>query len=140
MSKEPDRSRPNPALSQRFARQKRTATTPEVLLRRELFRRGLRYRVQFAVPGLPRKRVNLAFTRAQVAVLVDGCFWHACPEHCVVPKANRAWWEWKFQTNTSRDRATDEALRRLGWRVVRVWEHEDPSEAADRVEGVLRAV
>lgn len=130
---EPTRVRPGQQLSARFSAQARESTRPEMLLRRELHRRGLRYRVQYRVPGLSRRRVDIAFTKARLALFVDGCFWHACPEHCVVPTANRDWWLWKFQTNRQRDTDTDAKLRELGWTTLRIWEHEAPVGAADRV-------
>jgi DNA mismatch endonuclease (patch repair protein) len=80
----------------------------------------------------------MVFTRAKVAVYLDGCFWHSCPEHATTPKANRGWWVTKLQTNVERDRNTDDRLRGLGWTVVRVWEHEDPLEAATRVARAVR--
>ncbi|MBC9820507.1 very short patch repair endonuclease [Terrabacter sp. MAHUQ-38] len=134
---EPERTPPDSRLSARFSIQARVSTKPEISLRRELHRRGLRYRVQFKVAGLPRRRVDVAFTKARLAVFVDGCFWHACPEHCVVPKANREWWEWKFAANKARDADTDDRLRKLGWRVVRIWEHESSVDGADRVSCLL---
>ena len=108
-------------------------------LRRELHGRGFRYRVQYHVPGLPRRRVDVAFTKARLAVFVDGCFWHACPDHCVIPKTNRDWWQWKFEANRRRDADTDARLRELGWEVVRIWEHEPLGDAADRVSALLDA-
>ena len=79
------------------------------------------------------------FTRRRVAVFVDGCFWHRCPEHESFPKTNAEWWREKLDTNVRRDRAIDATLARAGWTVIRIWEHEDPLEAADRVEAVVRA-
>jgi DNA mismatch endonuclease (patch repair protein) len=73
-----------------------------------------------------------------VAVLVDGCFWHGCPKHMTWPKANAEWWRAKIGANVARDRRTDADLREAGWAVVRVWEHEDPHDAADRVEAVVQ--
>ncbi len=70
---------------------------------------------------------------ARLAVFVDGCFWHACPQHCVVPKSNTQWWEWKFAVNRSRDSDTDQKLKDLGWHVLRLWEHESLEDMADRV-------
>lgn len=137
--REPSRTAPSAALSARFSTQARAATRPELQLRRALHRRGLRYRVQFRVPGMPRRRVDVAFTRARVAVFVDGCFWHSCPEHCVVPKANRDWWLWKFEVNRRRDQDTDQRLATLGWTVVRAWEHEDPEAVADLVQSIVKA-
>lgn len=119
-------------------KQRRRDTKPEAALRSELWRRGLRYRVDVAVVGR-RRRVDIAFTRAKVAVFVDGCFWHCCPEHGSVPKANREWWLQKLGANERRDRDTDSELHAAGWLTIRVWEHEDPIEAADRVEVAVRA-
>ena len=112
----------------------RRDTKPEVLLRRELHRRGLRFRLQVKVPGNKRRTIDIAFPRARLAVYVDGCFWHGCPEHHVEPKANREWWRWKMDVNKARDRDTDRELRAAGWEVLRVWEHEDLGQAAERVE------
>jgi DNA mismatch endonuclease, patch repair protein len=118
----------------------RRDTKPELALRSELHRRGLRFRVDRApVPGL-RSRADIVFGPARVAVYVDGCFWHSCPEHGTRPKANADWWERKLDRNQERDRETDRVLREHGWEVVRVWEHEDPVKAADRVEAALRDV
>lgn len=114
--------------------QLRAGTTPEMLLRRELHARGLRYRVGYRVPGLPRRTIDIAFTRAKVAVFVDGCFWHRCPEHFIPVKRNADWWSSKLQANVERDRDTDRVLSQLGWTVVRIWEHEEPCAAADVVE------
>lgn len=77
------------------------------------------------------------FPRAKVAVFVDGCFWHSCPDHATSPKANAAWWADKLSRNVARDRQTDTDLRAAGWRVVRVWEHQSASEAADAIEAAL---
>lgn len=86
---------------------------------------------------MPRRRMDIAFTKRRVAVFVDGCFWHACPVHATAPRANGAWWSAKLQKNVARDRATDDYLVALGWIVVRVWEHEEPGVAADRVADAL---
>lgn len=109
-----------------------------MLLRRELHRRGLRYRVDAALPGLPRRRADVLFARARVAVFVDGCFWHGCPEHKTAPAANSKWWAAKLARNVERDRDTDAHLRSLGWTVLRIWEHEDIEHAATDIERVVR--
>lgn len=119
-------------------RQARRDTAPELALRRELWRRGLRYRVDVA-PIRGRRRADVVFTRAKVAVYVDGCFWHRCPLHATTPKTNQEWWTAKLDANVARDRATDENLSAAGWTVVRVWEHEEPTAAASRVEAAARA-
>lgn len=112
----------------------RRDTAPELALRKELHRRGLRYRIQAKVPGNNRRTIDVAFTRARLAVYVDGCFWHGCPEHHQRPSTNPDWWDWKIARNRDRDRSTDEALRAAGWDVLRCWEHEMISSAADRVQ------
>ncbi len=114
-------------------------TKPEIELRRELHARGLRFRVDRAVLQGVRRRADLVFTRAHVAVMVDGCFWHGCPEHATWPKHNADFWREKIQANKQRDLDTDRRLAEASWQVVRVWEHEDASAAADRVEKAVRA-
>lgn len=113
-------------------------TEAERALRSALFRRGLRFRVNYKLAGLSRKTFDVVFPRAKVAVLVDGCFWHACPLHATWPKANAEWWKNKIGENQRRDLATNEALVAAGWTVVRVWEHVDPDLAADQIAKVVR--
>lgn len=127
------------ATARRMSRQRTRDTEPEVLLRRELHRRGLRYRVDAALPGMPRRRADILFTRAQVAVFVDGCFWHGCPQHKTTPINNRAWWVDKLARNIERDGQTDSHLRSLGWTVIRVWEHEDLARVAGDIEKAVRS-
>lgn len=119
-----------------MSRLRTTGTGPELALRGELHRRGLRYRVD--VRGLPG-RPDIVFTKARIAVQVDGCFWHGCPDHAVAPRSNAAWWRDKLALNRSRDARNDAALQAEGWLVLRIWEHVDASAAADLVEGVWRA-
>lgn len=85
-----------------------------------------------------RVRVDVCFTRVRVAVFVDGCFWHGCPEHQHMPKRNTDYWVPKLAANVERDRRVDLALAKDGWVVLRVWEHEDPMDAADLVEKRVR--
>jgi DNA mismatch endonuclease (patch repair protein) len=120
-----------------MSRQARKDTQPEIELRRILHARGLRYRVGFPVPGLSRRTIDIAFTRIKLAVFVDGCFWHGCPEHATWPAANADWWAAKIHKNQARDVATSEHLMTLGWTVLRLWEHEPPAEAARKVTGVV---
>ncbi len=122
-----------------MSRQRRRDTSPELLLRRELHRRGLRYRVDAPLPGMPRRRADVLFTRARVAVFVDGCFWHACPEHRTSPAHNGAWWARKLEANVARDRETDARLADAGWTALRFWEHEDAVRAADDVAAAVRS-
>ena len=114
-------------------------TRPEWAIRRELFARGLRYRIHRRPVPSVRAEADILFTRERVAVFVDGCFWHSCPDHSVLPKANREWWRAKLAATVARDRANADALERAGWRVVRVWEHETPASAADRIVAHLRS-
>ena len=113
-------------------------TAPELALRRLLHARGLRYRVDSPpLPGV-RRRADLVFGPARVAVFVDGCFWHRCPEHATEPRTNTDYWAPKLDRNVERDRETDALLTRAGWVSVRVWEHEDPAVAARRVARIVR--
>ena len=109
----------------------------EMRLRSLLHAGGLRFRVDHSIAGLPRRRADIVFVRARVAVFVDGCFWHGCPEHCVQPKANAGWWKEKIEANRRRDAETNALLARDGWEVIRIWEHEDPETVA---AGIREAV
>ena len=128
----------DPLTSARMRAQRRRDTAPEVALRRELHRRGARFFVDRAPLRGLRRRADLVFPRRRVAVYVDGCFWHSCPQHATSPKNNAQWWADKLAANVVRDRDTDTRLADAGWTVVRIWEHEDPTEAADRVQAALR--
>jgi DNA mismatch endonuclease (patch repair protein) len=113
-------------------------TNPELALRRLLHARGLRYRVDTRpVQGL-RRKADIVFTRQRVCVFVDGCFWHSCPDHATTPSTNRDYWVDKIERNVVRDRETDARLAEEGWTVLRFWEHDDVSVAADAVESVVR--
>jgi DNA (cytosine-5)-methyltransferase 1 len=126
------------ATSVRLRRQRRLDTRPEVHLRKALFAKGLRFRIhQRPVEGL-RRHADILFPRARVAVFVDGCFWHGCPEHTRPTKSNTLWWADKIAANRERDAHTTIALDAAGWTVVRVWEHEDPAAAAERIAGLIR--
>jgi DNA mismatch endonuclease (patch repair protein) len=116
----------------------KTGNRPEALLRSELHRRGLRFRKNAAIRGDGwLVRPDVVFPRLKVAVFLDGCFWHACPEHGTKPRANEAYWLPKLRRNVERDRMTDRRLRDAGWRVVRVWEHVKVEDAADTVEAAV---
>jgi len=111
-------------------RLRRADTGPEISLRRELHRRGVRFRLHRRdLPGRP----DIVIVRLRLAVFVDGCFWHGCPEHAVAPKSNARWWARKIAENRERDKRKDRELRALGWRTMHVWEHEDPRRAAGRI-------
>jgi DNA mismatch endonuclease, patch repair protein len=121
-----------------MACQQRRDTAPELLVRRRLHAAGLRYRVNAPLPTMPRRRADILFTRRRVAVFVDGCFWHGCPEHGTWPRANAGWWREKLERNVTRDKETDAVLRALGWTVIRAWEHEDPNSVAARIITILQ--
>lgn len=122
----------------RMSSQRRADTVPELALRSELHRRGRRFRIGIKVPGNARRTIDIAFPRQRLAVFVDGCFWHRCPVHSIPSKNNSAWWANKLAANVARDEQTTALLSDQGWRVVRVWEHEDPVDAATRIEQLLR--
>lgn len=124
-------------VSLRVARQRRRDTEIEIRIRRRLHRDGFRFRLVVPVPGRPRRSIDVAFARERVAVLVDGCFWHACPLHRTSPRTNHDWWARKLASNTARDLDTRQVLEGAGWAVIRVWEHEDPASAADAIEALV---
>jgi DNA mismatch endonuclease, patch repair protein len=115
-------------------------TKPEVALRSALHRRGLRFFKNRRPLAETPCRADIVFPVAQVAVFIDGCFWHRCPEHGVSPSVNVDYWTAKLDRNVARDRRNDKALLGAGWRVVRNWEHEAVNEAADRVTAALYGV
>jgi DNA mismatch endonuclease (patch repair protein) len=118
-------------------RQRRRDTACELEVRRALHAAGFRYRVDRSpIPGM-RSKADIVFPTERIAVFVDGCFWHSCPEHATLPKANAEWWAEKLRRNVERDRAVDATLDAAGWSVVRVWEHERPGAAAARIGDVV---
>ncbi len=123
--------------SETMRRVRGRGTSCEVLLRRALHRRGLRYSLRKRLPGTP----DIVLVSARVAVFVDGCFWHGCARHCRLPATNRAYWKQKVARNMARDKRVGAECRALGWRVVRLWEHAvraDPEGCAERVERAAR--
>lgn len=127
----------SPGVSARMSRQASKNTGAELAVRRLLHAAGLRYRVEYPVPGMPRRRLDVAFPRAKVAVLIDGCFWHGCPQHATQPKANAEWWRSKLDRNMARDRETTEHLLAAGWTVLRFWEHTPAEEIAATVRAAV---
>ncbi|MFS0754459.1 very short patch repair endonuclease [Noviherbaspirillum sp. 1P10PC] len=119
--------------SRRMAKVRQKGTGPEIALRQELYRRGLRYRVDFQVLKKPRRVADIAFPGLKIAIFVDGCFWHGCPEHATWPKQNAEFWLQKIEANRHRDADTNERLRSMGWTVLRFWEHELAPKAADAI-------
>ncbi|MGY4989484.1 very short patch repair endonuclease [Streptomyces nigrescens] len=112
-------------------------TEPERLIRRLVHAQGLRYRVAAKpLPGL-RRTADMVFRPAKVAVFIDGCYWHGCPEHYVPPKTNPGYWSDKVAGNIARDRDTDRRLREAGWTILRFWEHESPDACALQIAAVV---
>ncbi len=120
-------------VSARMSRQANRDTTPELAVRRLLHAAGHRYRLHRRVPGMPRRTIDIAFPGPKVAVFLDGCFWHGCPQHATSPKANGEWWREKLEKNMSRDSETNARLMAEGWDVLRFWEHESPDAVAAKV-------
>ncbi len=121
--------------------QRRQDTAPEVAVRARLHAMGLRYRVHAQPLATLRRRADIVFPGAGVAVFVDGCFWHGCPDHGRRRHQVNGWyWPEKIARNQQRDADTDDRLRHAGWRTVRIWEHEPPEEAAHRVRDAVAAV
>ena len=120
----------SPQASRRMAKVKQTGTDVEVALRRELYRNGLRYRVNFEVLKKPRRVADIVFPALRIAVFVDGCYWHGCPEHATWPKQNSAFWRAKILANRARDADTNSRLDSADWTVLRFWGHESPLDAA----------
>ena len=112
-------------------------TRPELAVRSAVHALGLRYRVAARPIAGVRRSADLVFRRRRVAVFVDGCYWHGCPDHFMLPRTNVDYWSAKIGRNRARDAETDALLAEAGWTVIRVWEHEDPRQGADRVREVL---
>jgi DNA mismatch endonuclease, patch repair protein len=107
-------------------------TKPEIELRKALWHLGLRYRIRNKLPGRP----DLVIRSTRTVIFVDGCFWHRCPVHSKPPKTNSQFWQDKLEINVSRDHRVTRELKAMGWRVIRIWEHEivgDPHSAATRL-------
>jgi DNA mismatch endonuclease, patch repair protein len=128
------RVRPSsPQASRRMSKVRQTGTAAEVALRRELYRNGLRYRVDFSVLKRPRRVADIVFPSLGIAIFVDGCFWHGCPDHASWPKKNADFWRSKIEANRLRDADTNFRLEEIGWTVLRFWAHESPIDAAETV-------
>ncbi|WP_116199453.1 very short patch repair endonuclease [Amycolatopsis circi] len=121
------------AVSARMSKQKSRNTGIEIALRKILHAAGFRYRVHRRPVKGVRREADLVFGPSRVAVFVDGCFWHGCPEHGTWPKNNADYWRTKIETNRRRDANTDQLLLEAGWLSVRIWEHEATDVAASRV-------
>ena len=121
-----------PEISERMKNQRIADTKPESEIARACFRLGLRYRKNVEISEA-KTRADLVFPRHKLVVFVDGCFWHGCPWHYKTPKTRSEWWDAKIDRNKTRDAKKTRKLRRLGWKVVRVWEHVEPEKAAMKI-------
>lgn len=130
----------SPEASKRMAKVRQTGTDAEVALRRQMYSIGLRYRVNYEVLRNPCRIADVAFPGRKLAVFVDGCFWHGCPEHATWPKRNAEFWREKIEANRRRDIDTTDRLRYLGWTVLRFWSHEPPAEAARVVSRMVASI
>lgn len=127
----------SPATRKRMSKVRQKGTAPELALRKELFRLGLRYRIDRTVLERPRRVADIVFPKQKIAVFVDGCFWHGCPIHATWPKNNADFWQNKIEMNMSRDADTNSRLEQLGWTVIRIWAHESATEAAQRIKKII---
>lgn len=112
-------------------------TKPEMAVRRAAHAQGLRYRVDSRPLSSLNRRADLVFTRAKVAVFIDGCYWHGCPEHGTAARSNAGYWSTKIARNKDRDAETDRLLDDAGWTVVRAWEHESADAVLSRIRSAL---
>lgn len=127
----------SPAVRRSMQSNRPRDTSFEVVVRSALHQAGYRFRKHARpVPDL-RCEPDIVFTSRRVAVFLDGCYWHSCPEHATFPKTNESWWRAKLARNVERDRENDQELRRHGWKVVRIWEHESVGDAVKRIQLVL---
>lgn len=129
----------SPGATKKMRANRRVDTKPEVALRSLLHKMGLRFRKDYPVRLLEGRTVHLdvAFTRKKIAVFVDGCFWHSCPEHGSTPKSNQEYWIPKLNQNIARDKSTTQGLQAEGWHVLRFWEHMHPADAAKQITDKL---
>ncbi|HUV02481.1 MAG TPA: very short patch repair endonuclease [Desulfobacteria bacterium] len=131
---------PSPSSEAAFKRMKAAKprdTAPEKALRSALHKKGLRFRIDVKPIKELNRKADVVFRSAKVAVFVDGCFWHGCPIHGTQAKANAEFWEQKIKQNQERDTDTTRQLKAAGWRVIRVWEHEDPERAALKIYNIV---
>lgn len=128
----------NPGRRRNMQANRSRDTKPELRVRSLLHARGMRFRVNYRPLPKVQRTADIVFTRARVAVFVDGCWWHKCPDHYKPPARNTNYWLPKLDRNVRRDREIDQLLREAGWTVIRAWEHQDPGEVADWAESAVR--
>lgn len=123
----------DPSVSRRFSRTRGRDTQPELAIRRRVHALGLRYRVNaMPMPGV-RRTADLLFPKERIAVLIDGCFFHGCPDHYIAPRTRAEFWEQKIQGNRRRDEETTSLFESAGWQVLRFWEHEPPEQVVSAI-------
>lgn len=128
----------SPAARATMRANRRRDTRPELAVRRAVHALGLRYRVDARPLPDVNRRADLVFARAKVAVFVDGCYWHGCPEHGTVARTNADYWDPKIRRNRERDQETDTLLAKRGWVSLRIWEHEPVTSAAEKIQAEVR--
>jgi len=140
MSRRPAPS--SPQVSRNMAKVRTRDTGPEMAVRRLLYAKGFRYRVNYKpkLPSLGRSTVDIAFPGKRLAIFIDGCFWHNCPEHGEIPKANNKWWRNKFAENAARDERVTKILKDDGWRVQRFWEHENLENICRLIQEAIKDI
>ena len=121
-----------PEVSERMRNQKINDTKPEIEIAKATFKLGLRYRKNVLIPEA-KTTADLMLKKHNLIVFIDGCFWHGCPKHFKLPKTNTEWWDLKIQRNKKRDAQKTRILRKLGWNVIRLWEHVEPDKAAKKI-------
>jgi DNA mismatch endonuclease (patch repair protein) len=121
-----------------MAKVRQKNTDVEIALRKELYRRGLRYRVEFVILKKPRRIADVAFPGLKIAIFVDGCFWHGCPIHGTWPKQNSEFWRQKIEMNRVRDSDTNARLQEAGWTALRFWQHDSPFDSACTIEQAVK--
>lgn len=127
-----------PAVRRNMQANRGRDTGPEILIRSALHAMGLRFRVGQPLPFDRRRRADITFTRVGLYVFIDGCFWHHCPEHFVMPKTRTDFWMTKILGNEARDAETNARIRETGGTVIRIWEHDNPAEAVARIVSAYR--
>ncbi|MXV99287.1 MAG: very short patch repair endonuclease [Acidimicrobiaceae bacterium] len=114
-------------------------TKPELAVRSAVHRRGIRFRVSVRPQPELARTADMVLRKSRIAVFVDGCFWHGCPDHWTQPATNSQYWANKITDNTRRDTETTAYLQQAGWTVLRFWEHEDPEAVADQVQQAMQS-
>jgi len=112
-------------------------TSPEIMLRKILWERGLRYRIHYGL-----EKIDVAFPTKKIAIFIDGCFWHSCSQHSHIPQSNREYWVKKLKRNVDRAKLKDERLKAQGWMVIHFWEHEfkEKYELIEKIDSIQNMI